>query len=758
MAKTIKLKKFVKHVEVAAIIIVALFLAIYLITVISASQDFYTDAATKNAAISFDKDMQNASGLAEAHYDELYKVVDELRSAKTSLEVEAILATHEQQETFTKFFYFNQQEARTANGVLLGENAGGRLEIWELAGGNQAGCTAIYREALLDKDCVAFFVPVRGSMYIDGLVSVVPLRDVIDLGDVIQENTSAVMVVDQKGDVLSGLKAEGFTTAISTNLFDFIDTFTQSKSDVDSIRNLLTREEQGCVTLTVSGDEYTVIAEPVAIFGNDVYLLTLSNNDDLVTTAFDYQGHITFILIMAIIALVVGVTCAVVFRKRASTAVEHAVVTDSNIECASAEGFKKNALSLLRRNPLQYAVVVLNIKQFGFIENKCGASASNDMLKYVRDLLIAMLNENETFGYAGNGTFLLLSDFRNETMFRNRLLVFEGVINKYDLMRENQIKVQLAAGVYPASEGKTRSINDMIEYASVVCEEAKNNANTPCVIFTEAMREKINHNELMEARMEAALENNEFRLFLQPKYNVANDQIDSAEALVRWFDHQKGDYRFPAEFISLFEANGFIVKMDHFIYLEVLKYLNEAKARGDKIVPISVNVSRVTAASADFVNFYVGNKNRYMIDDNLITLEFTETYAAEDYQRFAEIVDALHKGGIRCSIDDFGVGYSSFRVLKELPMDELKLDRLFLAKGFDTQRDDKIIATITELAEGFGMTVVLEGVENKEMFDYATKIGIGVIQGYYYAKAISLEEFKIFIKSNTSIRYKSVVK
>ena len=147
-----------------------------------------------------------------------------------------------------------------------------------------------------------------------------------------------------------------------------------------------------------------------------------------------------------------------------------------------------------------------------------------------------------------------------------------------------------------------------------------------------------------------------------------------------------------------------------------------------------------------------------MIDDGLITLEFTETFAVEDYTKFAEIVKALHEGGIRCSIDDFGVGYSSFRILKELDMDEIKLDRLFLEKGMDTERDNMIIGTIVKLAKNMNMEVVQEGVENKAMLDRVVGMGITVIQGYHYAKAIPLEEFKIFIKSNTSIRYKAIVK
>ena len=258
--------------------------------------------------------------------------------------------------------------------------------------------------------------------------------------------------------------------------------------------------------------------------------------------------------------------------------------------------------------------------------------------------------------------------------------------------------------------------------------------------------------------MESALENREFRLFLQPKYDVRHDTIDSAEALVRWFDTEKGDYKFPCEFIPLFETNGFIVKLDHFVYIEVLEYLSRASERGEKVVPIAVNVSRVTATSPDFINFYVGNKKKYGIPDNFVTLELTESFAMEDYDKISTIISALHNSGMRCSIDDFGSGYSSFSILKQINVDELKLDSVFMKRGIDVKRDDKLLATIIDLAKSMGMSVVQEGVETKEMFDKVVAMGCNVIQGYYYAKAISLEEFKIFIKTNTSIKYKALVK
>ena len=130
----------------------------------------------------------------------------------------------------------------------------------------------------------------------------------------------------------------------------------------------------------------------------------------------------------------------------------------------------------------------------------------------------------------------------------------------------------------------------------------------------------------------------------------------------------------------------------------------------------------------------------------------------EDYDKISGIISALHNGGMRCSIDDFGSGYSSFSILKQITVDELKLDSVLVKRGIDVKRDDKLLSSIIEITKSMGMRVVQEGVETKENFDKVVAMGCDVIQGYYYAKAIPLEEFKIFISTNTSIKYKSLVK
>ncbi|MBQ1963674.1 MAG: EAL domain-containing protein [Clostridia bacterium] len=760
MAKKTKAGRMAAHVGRVSIIIAVLFLTVYLITIVQASSDFYSESAQRNATIDFNNDMDGVSLLAEEHYERLYEIVGRMEYATSKEDVDAIISSYIGSEEFGDLRYYSQGVAYSPVGDVVEQETSGQELILALSQSKKAGCTSVYFDKRAQVDCIAFFVPVRGSIYVDGILSIVPAPHIVQVSEVMQARTSMVLVIGEGGEIFSSVQAPAFSTPtrVGATVYDFIDDFNGDKQSANSVRDILSSEKQETVELEREGVRYTVVTQPIAVFDNHLHLMTLSVSDTLISEEISYIRHIVNILILAIIAFVVGLVFAFLFQKKAKDAQATANLNDSTIECPNVEGFRRNARNIVHTSSRPYAVVALAIRRYHFIVESFGQDVAVDILKFVSHVISGFCGKTETHGYVGEGKFLLLLDYTNEASFRDKLMIIENIINKYELLVENQCRLKLAAGVCPSNSGKRRTVSEMIDCATIVCEDTKKDVKMSYSIYTDNVRDKITRDEQIEAQMEHALDNNEFRLFLQPKYNVARDEVDSAEALARWFDPRKGDYIYPAEFISLFETNGFIIKLDHYIYLEVLKYLSSAAEKGDKVVPISVNVSRVTASSPDFVNFYVGNKKRYLIDDDLLTLEFTESFATEDHTKLIAIVNALHQGGIRCSVDDFGVGYSSFSVLKELPMDELKLDRLFLSPSGDTARDDKIISTIFSLATSMGMTVVQEGVETKEIYDRVVRMGIGVIQGYYYAKALPLEEFKIFIKSNTSIRYKAVVK
>lgn len=754
-------KSQLKHASLlvrAVMLLVALLLVVYFVSVLINSSDFFNESAEKNARLYFEEDIERAQALADAHYDNLYEIVEKVKYADTRVAVDTIFSSYIGSEQFGDLRYFSNGVAYAANGAVVDEEISGKEYIAELAASNTEGCSPVYYDVITELDCIAFFVPVRGSEVVDGVLSILPARNIVSVGDIINDKASAVAIINFDGKVLSDKTADGFKESIGNDFFTFITSFTHNKSESDAVNRAVVSKEKCAVSVKSAGERYTLVISPLSRFSDNLVFVSMSESEGLIAPELTYIRHIINLLIIAVVALVIGYIYAKLYQKRAKEAISAAALEDARLECPNAEQFKLTARELLTSYRQKYTVISLSVRHFFYLEEQLGESDCTDMLKALVKIIESTSNTTECYGYCGEGKFLLLVVNPNSHALSDRIKLIETIINRESILKDKGIKLKFAAGAYNVFSNRKRTLSEIIECANTACARDNDNIKTTHTLFSEEVRAEIEHNEKIESVMESALQNREFKLFLQPKYDVKRDAIHSAEALVRWFDPRKGDYIFPGEFIPLFETNGFIVKLDHFVYTEVLEYLSRAVERGEKVVPVAVNVSRVTATSPDFVNFYVGNKKKYGIPDGFITLELTESFAMEDYDKIAGIVSALHNNGMLCSIDDFGSGYSSFSILKQMNMDELKLDSVFVRRGLDVARDDKLLSTIIDLGKFMGMSVVQEGVETKEMFDKVISMGCDVIQGYYYAKAIPLEEFKIFINTNTSIKYKSLVK
>ena len=740
------------------LVLMAMFLIVYLATILSGSSSFFSDSAEKNAKLYFEEDLGRAEALAEAHYDNLYAVAERLNYSKSETDVITILDEYRGIEIFGNLRYFSDGTYRDMHGEEVTEQTSGYEYITSLAATGKKGSTPIYRDVQEQLDCIAFFVPVVGSPYVDGVLSIVPARNIIQMSDVINEKASAVVIIDESGMVLADRTAEGFERTVGNNFYDFLDNLTNNKSESETVSKVVATYEKSAVTIDAGGVDYTLAISPVSNFSGHLILISLSESEGLIAPELTYIRHIVNLLLIAFIALVVGFVYAMLYHKKVKEALNVALLVDTKLDCPNQEQFRRVATDLVYTTRRRYAVAFFTIRSYIYLNEQLGERSATELLKSLAKIMQSLSTGEECFGYVGDGKFVMLMINANSHSIGDKIKLIETLINREPILKEKNIKLRFAVGVYNVVPGHRRTVQEMIDCAATACGYAEDSIKSTYTLFTEEVRAEIAHNEKIEAMMESALLNREFRLFLQPKYDVMHDVIDSAEALVRWFDTSKGDYMFPGEFIPLFETNGFIAKLDHFVYIEVLEYLSHAVERGEKVVPVAVNVSRVTANSEDFISFYVGNKNKYRIPDGFITIELTESFAMEDYEKISHIVTALHNSGMKCAIDDFGSGYSSFSILKQISVDELKLDSMFMKRGTDVRRDDKLLSTMIDLAKSMGMRVVQEGVETKEMFDKVTGMGCDVVQGYYYAKAISLEEFKVFIKTNTSIRYKSLVK
>lgn len=759
MEKKDKKRVLITKFGIASLLLMLVFLVVYMITVVLGSSEFFRESAEKNALLIFEEDVERAQELADAHFKNLYEIAAKVKDLDSREAVEDVIESYIGSEQFGDLRYYSKGVSYAPNGsVVTEETPEGHGYIAELTSRGVEGVTPVYTDSNLELDLIAFFIPVRGSACIDGILSMLPARNIINVGDVINDKASAVAIVAPGGKVISGTVAEDFGKSIGNNLYLFVDALTNNKNDSALVSEAIGSGKKTACSISAAEADFTVAVTPLARFSNNLTLVSMSESEGLIAPELTYIRHIVNLLFISILAIIVGLIYATLYHKKAQKALSAATLEDSRLECPNGEQFKLNAKALMISSRHKYSVVLMSIRNFMYFNEQLGERSSTEVLRSLAKIIQSLSNSQECYGYVGDGKFAVLMIHANSHSVSDKIKLIETIINRDTLLVEKSLKIRFAAGVYNVFSGQRRSVQEMMDCAATACSICEDNIKTSYTLFTEEVRAEIARNEKIEAMMESALANGDFRLFLQPKYDVKHDVIHSAEALVRWFDPEKGEYKFPGEFIPLFETNGFIVKLDHFVYIEVLEYLSRAAEKGEKVVPIAVNVSRVTATSPDFINFYVGNKKKYGIPDNFITLELTESFAMEDYDKISTIITALHNSGMRCSIDDFGSGYSSFSILKQINVDELKLDSVFLKRGINTSRDDNLLATIIKLAKSMDMSVVQEGVETKEMFDKIVAMGCDVVQGYYYAKAISLEEFKVFITTNTSIRYKSLVK
>jgi EAL domain-containing protein (putative c-di-GMP-specific phosphodiesterase class I) len=243
--------------------------------------------------------------------------------------------------------------------------------------------------------------------------------------------------------------------------------------------------------------------------------------------------------------------------------------------------------------------------------------------------------------------------------------------------------------------------------------------------------------------MQSAIEENQFKMYIQPKYNIYTNKIIGAEALVRWFNPERGKI-YPNEFIPVMEENGFITELDYFMWKEACELLNKCAKNGIKDCPISVNVSRHHLKDTRFIE-----ELRKYIDENnvekpLIQLEITETV---NDQLISQMAEKLKDEGFTLLMDDFGSGYSSLNVLLETPFDVIKLDKKFMDNMLNSDKGKTILEHVVSMADDMGIGLVAEGVETKEQVELLKKIGCGDVQGFYFSKPMPKEKFFNMLKN-----------
>ncbi len=395
----------------------------------------------------------------------------------------------------------------------------------------------------------------------------------------------------------------------------------------------------------------------------------------------------------------------------------------------------------------QAALVIFDINKFKVINDLHGYERGNEVLKRVAQVLQAELEPEESFCRLSADNFVLLLRYDERRAFLKRLKTLAAQLKRDCTLEDSRIMLDIAFGIYEITEDIPFYI--MLDRAHLALERAKQRTFDKCEFYEVADRTRIVTEQQIENNMESALAAGEFEIYLQPKCDFSTGQIRGAEALVRW--NHDGHMVRPDEFIPLFERNGFILKLDMFILEEAARLLSTWKANDKPIVPLAVNFSRLHLNDARFIPQMRRIMAQYNVPTQLIEAEITESVIFNNLERAQEVISGLHLYGFPVSMDDFGSGYSSLNVLKELKFDSIKLDKEFLAGFEENPRAQKVIQGAINMIKTLGVTVVTEGVETREQVEFLRNCGADLAQGYFFSRPVTATTFEQLLQKRTLI-------
>ncbi len=401
------------------------------------------------------------------------------------------------------------------------------------------------------------------------------------------------------------------------------------------------------------------------------------------------------------------------------------------------QGFFVAMERILRSNPdKRYTHIRFNIKNFTVINSVFGIRTGDALLLRLSDLFKNMVEENGCACRFHSDHFGLLLE--NEYFDKSKMDMDLGKI-KNDADSQN-FGLLFQAGIYQI-ENNFLEPEVICDRASMALRHVKDCGDRiSCAMYSEEMTmEALTDNQLV-SRFELAIDRNEFRMFLQPQTD-SEGNLMSAEALARWIRKGEGVIA-PVYFIPGLEKNGMIYRMDRVIWEQAVRQLKKWKNTPFRNIPISVNVSPIDITLLDVVDFFEKITEKHDVDPGLLNIEITETAMVNNPEQLLRIVDRLHRRGFHVEIDDFGSGYSSLKMLKDLNADVLKIDRGFLQHTVHEEKMKTILSSIIQMAHALGMDVITEGVETREMVNMLFKMGCRRFQGFYFSRPIPLDEFE----------------
>lgn len=613
---------------------------------------------------------------------------------------------------------------------------------------------AIYSEP--DEKMVnAIAAPIYGDYkrivgMVAGICDTRSYNNLIDMSFGGKENDSNGYVLNSDGEVImSGENALGDYVPMGDLFFSSDILAGVEESERNSVKdNFAKVGGSGIVKSVCKGEKYVAYYSGMSGFDNLHYLLIFKENvvaaEQNHYTMMNILMYAFFVLILIIVITAYIVIVRVSFRRltKANEEVSRIAYTDSITGYSTWDKFVLDAKSLLRHEYRRYALVSFDIDKFKAINDMYGHEEGNRVLKLIADTVNRNLQDGETFSRINSDNYYILMLYSSDSDTARRIGSLIQAI-EYEI---TEFVPVLSFGIYRITD-KSVSIRRMGDLADIAKRTVKYGDASAYTFYSESMLEKMREEKRIENEMQTALDMHEFCVFYQPKVSLDGKvNLTGAEALVRWI--KDGTVISPGKFIPLFEKNRFIVKLDYYIMDQVCQKIKQWESYYPHLL-ISVNMSRAHLRDPQFVEKLNDICLSHGVSTSSIEIEITESAAYGSLDVLTAVFKQLRDYGFHISIDDFGSGYSSLNMLKDLPADVLKIDRAFLAESNSNKRANDILGYVIRMAGSLGMHTICEGIETDEQAKLLGGLGCEMAQGFYFAKPMPSDSFEEILRGNS---------
>lgn len=592
----------------------------------------------------------------------------------------------------------------------------------------------VISEENTEKKVFVFGVPVyRGEQVVGALMA----SDVVDAFSEWMEEESLfygkgyVHLLDQKGNYL----IHGSRMVVEEKVETIMVSPYLNAREQAVVREAMQKMKKEEFSFVYRNVEYHALLTPIE--SNGWYLLCINSLQNVNKNVY-IVAHVAAIFFVLIVGLFIF-TLVYGYRmmKTMNRNLKKMAYYDSLTEAYNMYHFKELAREA---GNLSYAIAVVNVRQFKFINEIFGKEQADHLLQYIARKLQEVVGDGEFFCRESADSFYVFLRESEEEVLQARM---NHALQKItDLKNDKNFHYHLIMNCGIAVSEPDGSVEEVMTRALFALAKVKQMNQQAIWVFDTTLHEQEQIDNFIESHAREALECEEFELYLQPKMNVQDDSLGGAEALVRWVNAE-GTFLYPSSFIPLFETNGFCADLDMYMFEKVCQCLQKWIADGYQPVPISINQSKLTFYEENYEQRLSELLEKYQISASLITLEILEDLVIDDLSDMNARLERLKKMGFKISLDDFGTGYSSLNTFGKLKIDEVKLDRGFL---LETEKEGcgstrMIMEEVVRLAKKLSIATVIEGIETEEQAAFVKSIGCDQGQGYYYSKPISAEQF-----------------